>query len=282
MQFSVRHITTYQYSAPVHLGPHILRLTPRSDGRQRLLEHTCQVSPQPALRSSALDAEGNVVTRLWFTGVTEEFRIESDMRVETLQENPYDFIVDTPSTSLPIPYNHHESSLLAACRYPGEVAAEVVSLAAGMAREAQHSTLGFLEILNSFLHEEIERVIREEGAAQKPEQTLARRRGACRDLAVLFIAICRTQGVAARFVSGYQARAEHPARRRYLHAWPEVYIPGGGWRGYDPSHGLAVADAHVSVAASCKAAGASPIEGAYCNDDARSLMEVELTIDTET
>jgi transglutaminase-like putative cysteine protease len=282
MQFAVRHITTYRYSAPVHLGPHILRLTPRSDGKQRLLEHACQVSPQPALRSSALDAEGNVVTRLWFTGVTGELRIESDIRIETLQENPYDFIVDTPSASLPMPYNRYESSLLAACRYPGEVAPEVVSLAAGMAREAQQSTLGFLEILNSFLHDEIEREIRVQGAAQKPELTLARRMGACRDLAVLFIAICRTQGIAARFVSGYQARAEHPARRRYLHAWPEVYIPGGGWRGYDPSHGLAVAEAHVSVAASYRVASASPIEGAYYSDDARSLMEVELTIDTET
>jgi transglutaminase-like putative cysteine protease len=282
MQFSVRHITTYRYSAPVRLGPHILRLTPRSDGRQRLMEHTCHVSPQPALRSSALDAEGNVVTRLWFNGVTEELRIESDIRVETLQENPYDFIVDTPSSSLPIPYNHYETSLLAACRYPGELAPEVVSLAAGMAREAQHSTLGFLEILNCFLHEKIERVICEEEALQKPEQTLARRRGACRDLAVLFITICRTQGIAARFVSGYQALAEHPARRRYLHAWPEVYIPGGGWRGYDPSHGIAVAKAHVPLAASCKAAGASPIEGTYYSDDARSLMEVELAIDIET
>jgi transglutaminase-like putative cysteine protease len=115
MHFAVRHITTCRYSTPVHLGPHILRLTLRSDGRPRLLEHACHVSPQPALRSSALDAEGNVVTRPWFTGLTEELHIQSDIRVETQQENPCDFIVDTPATSLPIPYNNYETSLLAAC-----------------------------------------------------------------------------------------------------------------------------------------------------------------------
>jgi transglutaminase-like putative cysteine protease len=281
MQFAVRHITTYRYSAPVHLGPHILRLTPRSDGKQRLLEQTCHVSPRPALQSSALDAEGNAVMRLWFTGLTGELRIESDVRVETLQDNPYDYIVDTPSTSLPMPYNQHESALLASYRYPGEVAPEVVRLAADMARQAQHKTLGFLDILNSFLHVEIGREIREQGEARSPAVTLASRRGACRDLAVLFIAICRIQGIAARFVSGYQARAERPGRRRYLHAWPEVYIPGGGWRGYDPSHGIAVADAHVCLAASCKAPGAAPVEGCWYGDEAQSRMEVELAIDTD-
>ncbi|MGB7934938.1 MAG: transglutaminase-like domain-containing protein [Gammaproteobacteria bacterium] len=105
------------------------------------------------------------------------------------------------------------------------------------------------------------------GPPQPPEVTLDRGRGACRDLAVLFITMCRLQGIAARFVSGYQARAETEHPRRYLHAWPEVYLPGGGWRGYDPGHGDAVA-------------GAAPIEGSFYGAGASSSLEYELNIKT--
>ncbi|MEE2871411.1 MAG: transglutaminase-like domain-containing protein [Candidatus Latescibacterota bacterium] len=89
--------------------------------------------------------------------------------------------------------------------------------------------------------------MRLEGRPMAAAETLARVRGACRDLAVLFIVICRTLGLAARFVSGYRAGAQNQ-QERYMHAWAEVYLPGAGWRGWDPSLGLAVAGAHVAVA----------------------------------
>ena len=85
--------------------------------------------------------------------------------------------------------------------------------------------------------------------------------GACRDIAMLFLAACRAQGLAGRFVSGYQARSKRP--ERHLHAWPEVYLPGGGWCGFDPTRGLAIADTHVAVAAAPAPAGAMPIEGRF-------------------
>ncbi|MGD8312450.1 MAG: transglutaminase family protein [Gammaproteobacteria bacterium] len=282
MQFEIRHLTTYRYDKPVQLGPHILRLTPRADGNQRLLDYHCTISPQPSLQSNLLDAEGNLVTRLWFTGTTTELCIASTSRVITLQDNPYDYIVDTPATALPMPYSQHEAPLLTPYRHRGSPGAEVVQLATSLARQTKHNTLAFLGTLNSFLHTEFEREIRPQGPPKDPEHTLVRRRGACRDLAALFIAICRSQGIAARFVSGYQARPETPGERRYLHAWPEVYIPGGGWRGYDPGHGTAVADAHVSVAAAGMPAGTLPVEGSYYADEAQSVMEFELSIDTDT
>ena len=98
---------------------------------------------------------------------------------------------------------------------------------------------------------------------------------------MLFIAVCRLQGIAARFVSGYQAHVETERECRYLHAWPEVYIPGGGWRGYDPSHGTPVADAHVPVVASWRPADTMPVTGSFFADGARSNMEVDLAIQTE-
>ena len=281
MHFEIQHTTTYRYSILVHLGSHTLRLTPRTDSNQRLLDYRCSVYPEPALQSSVLDAEGNVVTRLWFTGTTTELRIASEIRMATLNDNPYDYLVDTQATCLPMPYGQTEAPLLAAYRYPGTPAPDVVDLAAGIARQTENETLGFLCILNSFLYNEFDREIRVHGAPQSPERTLARRRGACRDLAVLFIAICRIQGIAARFISGYQAHAETRRRRRYLHAWPEVYIPSGGWRGYDPSHGTAVADAHVSLAAASTAVGAMPVDGSFYGDGAHSKISFEISIDTQ-
>lgn len=280
MLFEIQHDTTYRYNKPVHLGSHILRLTPRTDGNQRLLEYDCTVSPRPSMQSNELDAEGNPVTRLWFTGTTNELRITSSIRLLTLHDNPYDYVVDIPATCLPMPYNQNEAPFLAAYRYPGNPAPEIVQLAASIARQSEHNTLAFLGTLNDRLHSEFKREIRDQGPPQNPELTLAQGKGACRDLAVLFIAICRTQGIAARFVSGYQAHPETPGKRRYLHAWPEVYIPGGGWRGYDPGHGEAVADGHIALAAACMATRATPIDGCFYGDGVHSEMSVDLKIQT--
>jgi transglutaminase-like putative cysteine protease len=158
-------------------------------------------------------------------------------------------------------------------------ALQIAQFAARLARKANHDTEAFLSALNEALHSEFQREIREHGAPQPPEVTLQRRCSACRDLAVLFMLVCRTEGIAARFVSGYQARAEIERERRYMHSWPEVYIPGGGWRGFDPVHGTAVGDAHVALAASREASGAAPIEGTYFGPGDTSRMSVEPKID---
>ena len=281
MRFEVRHTTTFVYDRPVYLGPHTVRLMPRSDGRQRLLDFACTVSPAPAMQSGVLDAAGNPVVRLWFSGTTTELGITVHSLTETLTANAFDYIVDTPATSLPVTYATHERPHLEVYREPGKPVPAVADLALRLARKSRGHTLDFLNMLNTYLYAEFEREIREHGPPQAPDLTLVRRRGACRDLAMLFIALCRTRGIAARFVSGYQAHAQSGRKRRYLHAWPEVYLPGGGWRGFDPSHGTAVADAHVALAAAGTAAGTLPIEGAFYGDGADSRMDFELSIQTD-
>ncbi len=281
MQFEIRHITTYRYNTPVQLGPHIVRLIPRTDGNQRLLDYQCTITPEPALQSKALDAAGNLVTHLWFTGTTTELQIACDASVVTTQDNPCDYVVDTPATGLPIQYTRNEATLLGAYCDRDAPAAGVGALAANLASQTDNDTLAFLNALNGFLHTEFDREIRDQGAPQSPEFTLAQRRGACRDLAILFIVMCRIQGIAARFVSGYQAHAQTRRKRRYLHAWPEVYIPGGGWRGYDPSHGTATAAAHVALAAADTAAGTMPVDGVFYGDGVRSEMSFEINIHTD-
>jgi transglutaminase-like putative cysteine protease len=96
---------------------------------------------------------------------------------------------------------------------------------------------------------------------------------------VLFIAACRAGGLAARFVSGYQDRSAMDTPERYLHAWPEAYIPGHGWQGFDPTRGMAVGGGHVPVAAAPDPAGAMPVEGSYFGE-ARSNLSFEVRIRT--
>jgi transglutaminase-like putative cysteine protease len=140
--------------------------------------------------------------------------------------------------------------------------------------------VAFLDALNRHLHGHFKPEIRDAGAARPPEETLRLGRGACRDLAMLFLAVCRRHGWAGRFVSGYQARGHPGARRRHMHAWPEVYLPGVGWQGFDPTHGLPVGEAHVALAAAADPADAAPIEGSF-RGDASSRLAATLHIEAE-
>ena len=123
--------------------------------------------------------------------------------------------------------------------------------------------LAFLDRLNETLFTQIGHDIRPEGPARPPEETLKLGHGACRDVTNLFLAACRSLGVPARFVSGYQAHADTPDGRRHLHAWPEAFVAGLGWRAYDPTHGLTVSDGHVALAAAPDQAGTMPVEGRF-------------------
>lgn len=272
MRFAIRHLTCYRYSRPVQLGPQTLRLRPRCDGAVQLEHHSLILDPAPAGRSEWLDNEGNVVTQVWFAAPSDHLRIESTLTALTTRHNPYDYLPAVDGGAL---YGPGLCARLAPYLAPLEGAPAVRALASRLGG-AGDDPRAFLDTLNRHLFEQLEREIRELGPPQSPGQTLKSGIGACRDLAVLFIEVCRLQGIAARFVSGYQ-RGDTTRERRYMHAWPEVYLRGGGWRGYDPTHGLAVADAHLPVAAAADPAAAAPLEGSFAGD-ARAQLETDLEI----
>jgi transglutaminase-like putative cysteine protease len=275
MRFRVVHTTDYAYDIPVALGPHVVRLRPRCDGTLHLLAHDLRVEPAPAGRSDGLDLNGNGVTHLWFSGTTAQLLIASAFEVETTRTNPFEFLLDPGFARLPI----RGSAELSACRAGREaLPAAVVELSDRLAEESGGDTLGFLSALNAHLFRTIVHDLRHDGDPHPPETTLALGAGACRDIAMLFLALCRAQGLAGRFVSGYQARSKRP--ERHLHAWPEVYLPGGGWRGFDPTWGLAIADAHVALAAAPTPAGTMPVEGSYMGA-ARERMAYHVSIHAE-
>jgi transglutaminase-like putative cysteine protease len=274
--FTIRHHTRYAYSRPVRLGPQVLRFQPRHDGAQRVIEHRLDVGPEPQGANEHIDLEGNRATQVWFEGETDHLEITLTTRVQTLRRRPFDFILLPEATHLPISHAPEEACAHA---YLERISADdsVTAFAAELSLSVDRETLAFLGHLNRRLYDEFDHVHRQSGSPQTPAHSLRSRRGACRDLAVLFVDCCRAEGIAARFASGYQ-RGELSSERRELHAWPEVYLPGAGWRGYDPTHGDAIADSHVTVAAAAHAGDTMPVTGSFVGTGATSHMDFTLEI----
>ena len=276
MHFTIRHHTHYRYSHPVRLSPQRLRFNPRDDGAQRVIDHQLNITPMPLGRNEYLDLEGNRVTQVWFEEETDHFDIEVTMQVETLRRNAFDFILAPEAAVLPIA---HEHDALCARAYLERIECDdaVTAFAAELSLSVSRDTLSYLDRLNRQLFAEVTQTHRDAGAPQSPSFTLQSRRGACRDLAVLFVDCCRAEGIAARFASGYQ-KGHLRSERRHLHAWPEVYLPGAGWRGFDPTHGEAVADTHVTIAAAAHSRDTLPVSGNFRGAGASSTLDYTVEI----
>ena len=277
MRFTIQHRTRYSYSQQVQLGPHRLRFHPRDDGSQRVIDHRLEISPLPQGRNDHIDLEGNRVTQVWFGSSTGHLEINLTMQVDTLRSNPFDFVLDREATLLPIDHAH---DLVCARAYLERIDADdfVTAFAAELSLAVDRDTLRFLDRLNHQLFADFSHIHRETGVPQSPAMTLQSRHGACRDLTVLFVDCCRAEGLAARFASGYQ-RGNLQSERRHLHAWPEVYLPGAGWRGFDPTHGQAIADTHVTVAAAAHPQDTMPVSGIFTGQGASSSLEYDLRIE---
>lgn len=277
MLFEVDHLTRFTYSRPVFIEPHLVRLRPRSDIFQHLISYSLRVDPTPQGSSELIDAEGNAVTQIWFGGLSPSLTLHTTCTVETLRPNPFDYVVpDVASLQVPMSYSPAESHALAHYREPpGDPA--VAAFAREVLRSAAGEVTGFLAELCARIRSRVTQVIRPEGDAYSAAQTLEAGSGACRDISVLFIDCCRAAGVAARFVTGYEQG--DPESDRDLHAWAEVFLNGAGWRGWDPSQGLAVADRHVAVAVGPSPVEAAPTAGTYRGTGVSSTLETVIRLD---
>ncbi|HVZ74078.1 MAG TPA: transglutaminase family protein [Polyangia bacterium] len=265
MRFVVRHETRYGYSVPVVLGPHVLRLTPRPD--HLVLARSLVVRPEPVALHDEIDAFGNSVARAVFApAATSELFIESRFEVDTAAPAPVSPVIPSPAALAPY--------------HAGEIDGGVAAFARAVAAEAGPGTLAFLDHLCRVMHARADKHVRPTGDAQSAAVTLTTWRGACRDFTALFLAAVRSEGFAARFCSGYQAAADTPDGRSYLHAWPEVYVPDIGWRGWDPTHGIPVTDGHVALAAAPDQADTMPVAGGYVFDgpSVTSTLDFDLRV----
>ncbi len=183
-------------------------------------------------------------------------------KVETNCTNPFNYLLEPWVTTLPFDY---PSSLLKQLEpylrsYSFVPDGLALQLAQDIFAATQGNTLDFLFALNQNIYKDCEYIIRETGKPFPAGITWRRKQGSCRDFVVLFMEVCRAMGIAARFVSGYQ-EGDRDMSSRDLHAWVEVYLPGAGWRGYDPTLGLVVSDRHIPLAASAIPSYAAAVEG---------------------
>jgi transglutaminase-like putative cysteine protease len=283
--YQISHTTSYTYSQPVTLQPHVVRLRPRSNSWQTLQMFSLNVTPEPISQSQIIDLDGNNLIKLWFPSErTDLLKIHAQSQIVTHESNPFNYLIEPWAGRLPIDY---PSSLLLQLQpylHGQELnyAATIDPIAQKLAQEINHAvvgdTLSFLNRLNQHIYETCKYLVRETGKPLSPGITWTEKQGSCRDLTVLFIETCRAIGLAARFVSGYQ-EGDLNSHDRHLHAWAEVYLPGAGWRGYDPTHGLAVSDRHIALVASADSKYATPISGSFNRSGTvQSTMKYDIQI----
>ncbi len=266
MLINVHYKIEYEYTEPVFLEPNEIKIFPRNDLTQKLLDFNIKISPTPSNKTFFIDTENNTGMKVWFNGLTERFSVDFNCRVETYRENPYDFIVDSGKTSLP--YKRKKSS---------SINPAVKNFSDEVKNSEDGDVLRFLTVLSEKINGSFKYEIRETGPAKKPWETLEDKKGACRDFAVLFMESCKHQGLESRFVSGYFTD-DDIQDTAHLHAWAEVYIPGGGWRGYDPVNGIAAADRHIPVAASYDPLKVIPVTGNYRSNTSKSKMGYSIKV----
>ena len=211
----------------------------------------------------------------------DRLAIRTTSEVETVRENPYDYLVTPGNGRLPLGYQPWESQLLREALKRSAVPIHVDparELAEQLREASRGEVVPFLARLTETICHRFKRVHREQGSPWPPATTIEQRQGACRDLAVLWIDICRAVGLAARFVSGYY-EGDRAREKHFLHAWGEVYLPGAGWRGFDPTNGLAVTDRHVAVAASPDPQHAAPVTATYRGNNVEAEMYADVTVE---
>jgi uncharacterized protein (DUF2126 family)/transglutaminase-like putative cysteine protease len=268
---ALNHLMHYRYDRPVMLGPQIVRLRPAPHCRTRILAYSLKVEPAGHFINWQQDPQANYLARLMFPEPARELRVEVDLTAEMAVVNPFDFFLEPYAQHFPFRYEATDERELGPFLRTGPATPLFTQYLAGIARE-RRPTIDFLVDVNRRLAGDVRYLIRLEHGVQPPEVTLEKRSGSCRDSAELLVQLLRHLGLAARFVSGYliQLVADEkpvdgpvgPSRDfTDLHAWCEVYLPGAGWIGLDPTSGLLTGEGHIPLACTPDPAAAAPLSG---------------------
>lgn len=271
---ALHHVTHYTYDRPVQLGPQVVRLRPAPHARTRILSYSLKVLPEDHFINWQQDPLGNYQARLVFPNKTRLFKIEVDLVAEMAVYNPFDFFLEPDAETLPLNYSADALPELAPYlqRLPGLTQDRLFSQYLSKMLPEGKPTVDFLVQINQRLQADINYLIRLEPGVQTPEETLRKESGSCRDTAWLLVQLLRHLGLAARFVSGYLIQLKPDLKAldgpsgtdvdfTDLHAWCEVYLPGAGWIGLDPTSGLLAGEGHIPLACTPNPAGAAPISG---------------------
>jgi transglutaminase-like putative cysteine protease len=276
MILRVEHTLHYSYSNPVSLTPHTIYLTPKASPTQEIRHYELDIQPVPSLLFKNIDVEGNAQFVAFFNTSCQELSIKASFEIESQEFNPYHFIYfPFDAEKIPFKYPEKEFSLLQPYLTQDGITTLVHQFSRQIAAEANWKTTDFLVKIAKHIRENFKYEKRLEGAANSPEKTLLTKDGTCRDYAVLMIAACKSLGIAARFVSGYCYGYELQAHE--LHAWVEVYLPGAGWRGFDPTAGVITNNQYITLASSSQAELINPITGSF-RGQASSVLDAYVDI----
>ncbi|MBP7142729.1 MAG: transglutaminase family protein [Opitutaceae bacterium] len=264
MKLHVTHLSRYEYERTVTFSPHQLYLRPRETPLLRVNTFGFNISPDAKIVWTR-DSNDVLLATAYFWDGARALSIRTDFEVETHDSNPFDFILKPHATSFPFTYTPLER--LSLSPYLSPPSAETQRLLHAWLQEQplqlSGETVPFVTSLNRLLYSTMDYVRREDPGIQDTRTTLSRRSGACRDYAVLLADLCRTLGLAARFVSGYVYSESDDNHRSLgaMHAWTELYLPGAGWKGMDPTHGVLCDDSFIPVAHAPSAESVNPIQG---------------------
>jgi uncharacterized protein (DUF2126 family)/transglutaminase-like putative cysteine protease len=268
---ALNHVTHYRYDRLVSLSPQLVRLRPAPHCRTRILGYSLSVQPAKHFINWQQDPQANYLARLTFPDKTRELRIEVDLVAEMAVFNPFDFFLEPYAQQFPFQYEAGEQRELAPYLATLPLTPRLAEYLESIPRKETRTT-DFLVELNMRLSRDIRYLIRMEPGVQAPEATLVNASGSCRDSSWLLAQLLRHLGLATRFVSGYLIQLTPDVKSldgpsgpaadfTDLHAWCEVYLPGAGWIGLDPTSGLLAGEGHIPLACTPEPSTAAPVSG---------------------
>ncbi len=286
IQAALHHRTTYRYDRLITLGPQIIRLRPAAHCRTPILSYSLSISPEPHFLNWQQDPQSNWLARLVLPEKTDHLSVTVDLVAELNVINPFDFFLEPEAEVFPFAYNPEIRKDLKPYLETARGGKAFQQYLAAIPREEKPTT-AFLFEINARLQHDIAYTIRMEPGIQSPDQTLDLGSGSCRDSAWLLVQLLRHLGLAARFASGYLIQLkpdvkslDGPSGTEHdftdLHAWCEVYLPGAGWVGLDPTSGLFAGEGHIPLACTANPAHAAPIDGAL--EECEVSFEFDMTI----
>ncbi|MCB1662491.1 MAG: transglutaminase family protein, partial [Pseudomonadales bacterium] len=272
IKVALKHHTAYHFDRPVTIGPHIVRLRPAPHSRTPISAYSLKIQPKNHFINWQQDAFGNYLARIVFPEKARQLVVDVELIAEMTVINPFDFFLEESAEHFPFRYGEQEQIDLAPYLRIHENG-PLLQRYLGSINLKRQQTANFLVEVNSKLQQHINYLIRMEPGVQSCEVTLEKKIGSCRDTAWLLVQILRHLGLAARFVSGYlvqltadQKSLDGPSGPEQdftdLHAWAEVYVPGAGWIGLDPTSGLFAGEGHIPLSCTPEPSSAAPISGA--------------------
>ena len=287
IRVTLHHKTVYHYDRLVSLSPQIVRLRPAPHSRTPVTSYSLHIEPEEHFINWQQDPFGNFLARLVFPGQTRQFSLEVSLAADMTVINPFDFFLEPYAEKYPFHYEAQEERELRPFLEPATLGPLLETFLASIDRRETRIS-DFLVNLNQRLQRDIHYVIRMEPGIQTPEETLKLGSGSCRDSAWLLVQILRQLGLAARFVSGYLIQLKPDVKPLEgpvgpdddftdLHAWAEVYLPGAGWIGLDPTSGLFTGEGHIPLAATPESPSAAPVSGLVSECQVEFAHEMKVT-----